>query len=80
MNNPGMFTYHHCAELQISADSKKPIDTAPIKAEQPHVGLAEVLAIIQLSTAAIDLTEKLLDFIKSRQDKNRVKLMVDLYG
>ena len=28
VNNPGMFTYHHCAELQITADSKKPIDAA----------------------------------------------------
>ena len=28
VNNPGMFTYHHCATLQITADSKKPIDGA----------------------------------------------------
>jgi hypothetical protein len=28
VNNPGMFTYHHCAVLQITADSKKPIDAA----------------------------------------------------
>jgi hypothetical protein len=28
VNNPGNFTYHHCAELQITADSKKPIDAA----------------------------------------------------
>jgi hypothetical protein len=28
VNNPGMFTYHHCAELQISPDPKKPIDAA----------------------------------------------------
>jgi hypothetical protein len=28
VNNPGMFTYHHCATLQISADPKKPIDAA----------------------------------------------------
>jgi hypothetical protein len=28
VNNPGMFTYHHCATLQITADSKKPIDAA----------------------------------------------------
>jgi hypothetical protein len=28
VNNPGMFTYHHCAELQITADPKKPIDAA----------------------------------------------------
>ena len=28
VNNPGMFTYHHCAVLQIAADPKKPIDAA----------------------------------------------------
>jgi hypothetical protein len=25
VNNPGAFTYHHCAELQITADSTKPL-------------------------------------------------------
>ena len=25
-NNPGGFTYHHCAELQITADPAKPLD------------------------------------------------------
>ena len=28
VNNPGMFSYHHCAEIQITADPKKPIDKA----------------------------------------------------
>jgi hypothetical protein len=28
VNNPGMFTYHHCAVLQITADPKKPLDAA----------------------------------------------------
>jgi len=28
VNNPGMFTYHHCAVLLITADPKKPIDAA----------------------------------------------------
>ena len=28
VNNPGMFTYHHCAMLEIVADAQKPIDTA----------------------------------------------------
>ena len=28
VNNPGMFTYHHCATVQITADPKKPIDAA----------------------------------------------------
>lgn len=27
-NNPGMFTYHHCATVQITPDPKKPIDAA----------------------------------------------------
>ncbi len=25
-NNPGGYTYHHCAEVQITADSSKPLD------------------------------------------------------
>lgn len=28
VNNPGMFTYHHCAILEIVADPQKPIDAA----------------------------------------------------
>lgn len=27
-NNPGMFTYHHCATVQITPDPNKPIDAA----------------------------------------------------
>ena len=26
-NNPGGYTYHHCADLQITADASKPLDT-----------------------------------------------------
>lgn len=26
-NNPGGYTYHHCADLQITADANKPLDT-----------------------------------------------------
>jgi hypothetical protein len=28
VNNPGMFTYHHCAMLEIAADPARPIDAA----------------------------------------------------
>jgi len=28
VNNPGMYTYHHCTALQITADPKKPVDAA----------------------------------------------------
>ena len=27
VNNPGQFTYHHCAVLHITADPRKPLDT-----------------------------------------------------
>ena len=27
-HNPGMYTYHHCAVVQITADAKRPIDAA----------------------------------------------------
>mgnify|MGYP004255380339 CR=1 FL=1 len=26
-NNPGGYTYHHCADLQITADPAQPLDT-----------------------------------------------------
>jgi hypothetical protein len=26
-NNPGGYTYHHCASVQITADPKKPLDS-----------------------------------------------------
>jgi hypothetical protein len=35
VNNPGMFTYHHCAVVQITPDPKKPIDVAWPKERQP---------------------------------------------
>ena len=34
VNNPGNFTYHHCAVLQITSDPKKPIDAAWPKERQ----------------------------------------------
>ena len=27
-NNPGNYTYHHCAVVQIAPDARKPIDAA----------------------------------------------------
>ncbi len=32
MNNPGGYSYHHCAVLKITADPKKPLDTGWAKA------------------------------------------------
>jgi hypothetical protein len=78
---PGTDAAQVAAELEIylqaefetylrEADGVSPVY---VEVEQPRVGLAEVLAIIQLASATIDLTGKLLGFIKSRRDKGKVK-------
>ena len=61
------------AELTTYLQGTDGVHPVVVKVEQPHVGLAEVLAIVQLASAAIDLTGKLIDFIKSRQDQGKVK-------
>jgi hypothetical protein len=61
------------AELKTYFQDTEGVNPVLVEVEQPRVGLAEVLAIIQLASAAIDLTGKLVDFIKSRQDKGKVK-------
>ena len=61
------------AELKTYLQDTDGVNPVVVKVEQPHVGLAEVLAIIQLASAAIDLTAKLADFIKSHRDKGKVK-------
>jgi hypothetical protein len=70
---PGTDAAEVAADLRTFLQNTDGIQPVMVKAEQPHVGLAEVLAIVQLSSAAIDLTGKLIDFIKSRQDKSKVK-------
>ena len=57
------------AELETYLQDTDGVNPVLVEVEQPRAGLAEVLAIIQLASAAIDLTEKLVDFIKSRRDK-----------
>ncbi len=70
---PGTDAGEAAADLETYFQGTDGVDPILVEVEQPRVGLAEVLAIIQLASAAIDLTEKLVDFIKSRQGKGRVK-------
>jgi len=37
VNNPGNFTYHHCADLEITADAAKPIDKGWPPEILPHI-------------------------------------------
>jgi hypothetical protein len=64
------------AELKAYLQDTEGVGSVAVRVEHPRAGLAEVMAIIQLASAAIDLTSKLIDFIKSRQakgDKSKVK-------
>ena len=70
---PGTDAAEVAADLETYLRDTDGLDPVRVKTEQPHVGLAEVLAIVQLSSAAVDLAGKLIDFIKSRQDKSGVK-------
>ena len=61
------------AELETYLRDSDGMTPVLVEVEQPRAGIAEVLAIIDLASAAIDLTGKLIDFIQSRQGKGKVK-------
>ena len=69
----GSDTAAAAAELEAYLRDTEGVDPVLVEVEQPRVGLAEILAIIQIASGAVDLTEKLLAFIKSRTDKDKVK-------
>jgi hypothetical protein len=70
---PGTDESEVASEFRAYLEGIDGVTPVEIEAEHPAVGLAEVLAIVQLSSAAIDLAEKLIDFIKSRSERGRVK-------
>ena len=61
------------AELKAHLQGTDGVNPVNVEVEHPQVGLAEVLAVLQIATTAINLAEKLIDFIRSRQDKGKVK-------
>lgn len=61
------------AELNTYLQGTDGVTEVLVKVEHPQVGLAEVLAVLQITSTTIVLAEKLIDFIKSRQEKGKVK-------
>jgi hypothetical protein len=61
------------AELNTYLQDTDGVNPVMVKVEHPQVGLAEVLAVLQITTTAINLTDRLIGFIKSRQDKGKAK-------
>jgi hypothetical protein len=60
------------AELAAFLRDTEGVDPILVEVEQPRLGLAEILAIIQIASGVVDLTGKLVDFIKSRKEKGKV--------
>ena len=73
ITDPDTDTAAAAAELKAYLQDTDGVGSVAVRVEHPRAGLAEIMAIIQLASAAIDLTSKLIDFIKSRQEKGKVK-------
>jgi hypothetical protein len=70
---PGTDAAEAAAELEAYLQQTEGMTPVLVEVEQPRVGLAEILAVIQIVSGAVDLTGKLIAFIRSRQDKGKVK-------
>lgn len=54
------------AELAAYLRGEEGVDPVAVEVEQPRLGPAEILAILELANNAIDLTQKLISYLKSR--------------
>ena len=70
---PGSDPAEAAAELEIYLQDTDGVDPLLVEVEQPRLGLAEILAIIQIASGIVDLTEKLVGYIKSRREKGKMK-------
>jgi len=69
---PGTAPAEAAAELELYLQGTDGVDPLLVEVEQPRLGLAEVLAIIQIASGIVDLTEKLVGYIKSRKEKGKL--------
>jgi hypothetical protein len=73
LTEPGTDADEAAAELEAYLEQTEGVAPVLVEVEQPRVGLAEILAIIQVVSGVVDLVQKLSDFIKSRQEAGKVK-------
>jgi hypothetical protein len=66
---PGTDAAEVAAELNTYLQDIDGVNPVLVKVERPQVGLAEVLAVLQIAATAVNLAEKLIGFTKSRQEK-----------
>jgi len=70
---PGTDPAEAAAELEAYLRDTDGVDPLLVEAEQPRLGLAEILAIIQIASGVVDLTGKLAGYLKSRREKGKVR-------
>jgi len=70
---PGTDPAEAAAELEAYLRDTDGVDPVLVEVEQPRLGLAEILAIIQIASGVVDLTGKLVGYLKSRREKGKVR-------
>jgi hypothetical protein len=70
---PGADPAEAAAELEAYLRDTDGVDPLLVEVEQPRLGLAEILAIIQIASGVVDLTGKLVGYLKSRREKGKVR-------
>jgi len=70
---PGTDPAEAAAELEAYLRDTDGVDPLLVEVEQPRLGLAEILAIIQIASGVVDLTGKLTGYLKSRREKGKVR-------
>lgn len=77
---PGTDAAEAAAQLETYLRGTDGVEPVLVEVEQPRAGLAEVLTILELANTAIDLAGKLIAFIRSRRDGQRVDIEVEIDG
>jgi hypothetical protein len=65
----GADTTNEAAELEAYLRGEEGMDPVAVEVEQPRLGLAEILAILELANTGIDLTQKLIGYLRTRHGK-----------
>jgi hypothetical protein len=65
----GADTSAEAAEMDAYLRDEDGVDPVAVEVEQPRLGPAEILVILELANNAIDLAQKLIGYLKSRHGK-----------
>ncbi|MGH3394106.1 MAG: hypothetical protein ACRDPO_05390 [Streptosporangiaceae bacterium] len=68
---PGADTAAEAAELEAYLRGEEGVDPVAVEVEQPRLGPAEILAVLELANNAIDLTQKLISYLRSGTTRSR---------